>query len=169
MKTHQKTQVPNEFSEERLTRANAALTSAIADAAAQGTLEEAVSAGLSAHATDAPRDDVDREVITERNERLFQAMSYFNELHGSQRLETDLVRMTFAIGMEDPGLVSGVVDATKRDIGLIDYRLDAAVQAGVLDEANRAKILAKPFLNQQAADALDAFSAINRPKGGTGG
>lgn len=169
MKTHQKTELPNEFSEHRLTRACAALTSAIADAAAQGTLEEAVSTRLSALAADAPRDDLDREVVTERNERLSQAMSYFNELHGAQRLETDLVRMTFSFGLEDSGLVCAVIEATKRDIGLIEYRLEAALRAGVLDESKQREILAKPFLNQQADDALDAFAAINRPKGGTGG
>lgn len=169
MKTHQQPQQPNEFSEDRLKRVCAALTSAIADAAAQGTLDEPVSARLATLAADAPRDDLDREVITERNERLSQAMSYFNELHSTHRLETGLVRMTFSFGLEDSHLVCAVVEATKRDIGLIEYRLEAAVQAGVLDEANKQAILAKPFLNQQADDSLGAFSAINLSKGGGGG
>lgn len=89
-------------------------------------------------------------------------MSYFNELHSTHRLETELVRMTFSFGLEDSHLVCAVVEATKRDIGLIECRLEASVQAGMLDEAKKSQILAKPYLNQQAADALEAFSAINR-------
>lgn len=168
MKNHQQSQISNEFSEERLQRARTALTSAIADAAAQRTLEEPLSARLAMLATNAPRDDLDREVITEQIEWLSGAMSYFNALHGAKRLETDFVRMTFSFGEDSPGLICAVVDATKRDISLIEHRLTAAVQAGVLDEGQKDEILAKPFLNHQAADALEAFSAINPRKDGGG-
>jgi hypothetical protein len=158
MKTQHRSLATSLFTDDRLRTAQAHLSSSIADAAAQGTIEESQADRLTRIAVHAPQDDIDREITTVEAERLHLAMSYINDLHSQGRIETDLVRTIY--GATNPALLCTVAEVTKRDIRLIEYRLDASVRAGSLDETTKAAILAKPYLNHQAADALQAFSAI---------
>jgi hypothetical protein len=160
MKTHTHANQTSTFTDERLDRAHAKLASALADAASQGTIDEPLSARLQAYAADGPNDPLYLPVKTEIAEKLTAAISYFNELHAKGQLETDVVRTVFSVGLEDPKLLYAVVEQTRRDIDLIEPRLEAAVKAGVLSDAEKTAILAKPFLNQQADDAITGISTV---------
>ncbi|MBX9787530.1 MAG: hypothetical protein K2Y37_01315 [Pirellulales bacterium] len=163
MDAKRQTHLTNDYTDRRLQQAQAGLRSAVADAAAQGTLAEPVSARLTKMESEVPKDDLDCEVITAQAEKLSRAMSYLNDLHANRQVETEMVRMVYAC--EQPDLICAVVDAARRDFALIEHRLEESVKAGVIDEARRAEILSNPFLNQQAADALDAFTKTRALKG----
>jgi hypothetical protein len=160
MKTHTHANQASTFTDERLQRAHAKLASALADAASQGTIDEPLSARLQAYAADGPNNPLYLPVKTEIAEGLAAAISYLNELHGKGQLETEVARTIVSFGLEDPKLLYAVVEQTKADINLINDRLEKAVRAGVLGEAEKTAILAKPFLNQQVDDATRAISAV---------
>jgi hypothetical protein len=152
--------IQSHFTVQRLERAQAQLNSAVADAAAQGTLDEANAGRITNLVSEVPDDQLHREVVTEQAERLANEMSYLNRLHASGQVETEWARMVFAAN--DPKLICCLIEASRRDFSLIEQRLDEGVKASVIDVDRKAAILANPYLNLQAADALEVISKVGR-------
>jgi len=148
------------YTDQRLKHAQAQLNSTIADAASQGILDEANAGRLLDLVSVVPHYHLHREIVTEQAERLAQGMSYLNELHVTGKVETEWARLV--ISMNQPELISSSLEFARRDFSLIEQRLDEAVTAGVIDAGRKAKILANPYLNLQAADALDVISPVPR-------
>ena len=150
-------QTSADYTNQRLNRAEAQLNSAIADAAHQGILGSDDAVRLMSFSSTAPRDPLDRELITEQVERLASAMSYLNQLEANGQLEPGWTRTLL---LHEPELICTLTEACQRDFSLIEYRLEEGVKAGVITESQRAAVLANPYLNQQAVEALDVFSKI---------